>query len=129
MRSEGAFFRKVLAAPHGANPYPVKAYTPKVIEVADKWSVNEGGREIEAFALENSHAAGYLIPYVPDAKLGFVTDLWNPGPPVMNVNPNMLAVVTGVQKMGIQPEKFAGGHGAVGNYADLVQAVQGNGGR
>src|SRR4029079_9088958 len=104
-KGEGAFFRKVLAAPQGANPYPVKAYAPKVIEVADKWSVNEGGREIGAFALENPHAAGYLIPYVPDAKLGFVTDLWNPGPPVMNVNPNMLAVVTGVQKMGIQPEK------------------------
>jgi hypothetical protein len=31
--------------------------------------------------------------------------------------------VRGVEKMGIQPEKFAGGHGAVGNYADLANAV------
>jgi glyoxylase-like metal-dependent hydrolase (beta-lactamase superfamily II) len=128
-KGDGAFFRKVLAAPHGMDPFPLKAYAPKVIEVADKWSVNEGGREIDAFVLENPHAAGYLIPYVPDAKLGFVTDLWNPGPPVMNVNPGMVSVVTGVQKMGIQQEKFAGGHGAVGNYADLVQAVRRNGGR
>ena len=98
---------------------------PKVIEVAEKWSVNDGGREIEAVVLDNPHAQGYLIPYIPDAKLGFVTDLWNPGPPVMNVNPNMVAVVRGMEKAKIQPEKFAGGHGTVGNYADLMKAVGG----
>jgi hypothetical protein len=58
-----------------------------------------------------------------------VTDLWNPGPPVMNVNPNMVAVVRGVEKMGIKPERFVGGHGAVGNYADLERAVQAGGAR
>jgi hypothetical protein len=106
------------------NSYTLKgAVTPNVIEVAGKWSVNDGGREIQAFALDNPHAEGYLVPYVPDAKLGFVTDLWNPGPPVMNVNPNMVALVRGVEKAGIQPERFAGGHGAVGNYADLMKAV------
>ena len=123
-KGDGAFFRKVLAAPHQLDPYPLKAFTPKVIEVDGKWSVNDGGREIDAFSLDNPHATGYLIPYIPDAKLGFVTDLWNPGPPVMNANPNLVALVRGVEKMGIQPERFAGGHGAVGNYADVVQAVQ-----
>jgi hypothetical protein len=43
----------------------------------------------------------------------------------MNVNPNMVAVVRGMEKAKIQPEKFAGGHGAVGNYADLMKAVGG----
>jgi len=124
-KGDGAFFRKVLSAPRGYNPYTVNAYTPKVVEVDGKWSVNDGGREIDAFSLDNAHAQGYLIPYVPDAKLGFVTDLWNPGPPINGpANPNMIAVVKGVEKMGIAPERFAGGHGAVGNYADLVQAVQ-----
>jgi glyoxylase-like metal-dependent hydrolase (beta-lactamase superfamily II) len=123
-KGDGAFFRKVLSAPSGMNSYTLKgAVTPNVIEVAGKWSVNDGGREIQAFALDNPHAEGYLVPYVPDAKLGFVTDLWNPGPPVMNANPNMVALVRGVEKAGIQPERFAGGHGAVGNYADLMKAV------
>jgi hypothetical protein len=36
----------------------------------------------------------------------------------------MVAIVRGMEKAGITPEKFAGGHGAVGNYADLVHAVQ-----
>ena len=124
-KGDGAFFRKALAAPQGLNPYGIKSVPPKVIEVDGKWSVNEGGRTIEAYSLENPHAQGYLIPYVPDAKMGWVTDLWNPGPQVTGpANPGMVAVVRGVEKMGIKPEKFAGGHGAVGNYADLVKAVQ-----
>ena len=127
-KGDGAFFRKALAAPQGYNPYPVKAAPPKVIEVDDKWSVTDGARQIDAFVLDNPHAQGYLIPYVADAKLGFVTDLWNPGPPVMNVNPNMVAVVKGMETRGLKPERFAGGHGAVGNYADLEKAVQAQGG-
>jgi hypothetical protein len=128
-RGDGDFFRKVLAAPQGMNAYRLASYTPRVTEVADKWSVNDGGRTIEAYLIETPHAAGYLMPYVPDAKLGFVTDLWNPGGPIPAMpNPNMVSVVRAVEKAGIQPERFAGGHGGVGNYADLAQAVQRAGG-
>jgi glyoxylase-like metal-dependent hydrolase (beta-lactamase superfamily II) len=125
-KGDGAFFRKALAASQGLNPYGIKSVPPKVIEVDGKWSVIEGGRVIEAYSLDNPHAAGYLIPYIPDAKMGFVTDLWNPGPAINGpANSNMVAVVRGVEKFGIQPDKFAGGHGAVGNYADLSRAVGG----
>ena len=123
-KGNGAFFRKALSAPANLNLYQIKGKVqPKVIEVADKWSVNDGGREIDAYYLDNPHAQGYLMPYVPDARLGFVTDLWNPGAPVNNVNPQMVAVVRGVEKRGLKPERFAGGHGGVGNYADLERAV------
>jgi glyoxylase-like metal-dependent hydrolase (beta-lactamase superfamily II) len=128
-RGNGEFFRKVLAAPRGANPYQVGDYTPRVVEVADKWSVNDGGRAIEAYLIDTPHAAGYLIPYVPDAQLGYVTDLWNPGGEIPAMpNPLMVSVVRGVEKARIQPQKFAGGHGAVGDYAPLAQAVQRAGG-
>jgi glyoxylase-like metal-dependent hydrolase (beta-lactamase superfamily II) len=124
-KGDGAFFRKVLTAPQTLNVNkPQGAVTPKVIEVADKWSVKDG-REIDAYAIDNPHAAGYLMPYVPDAKLGFVTDLWNPGPPVAAVNPNITAVVKGVEKWKLAPERFAGGHGAVDNYADVMQVAAG----
>ena len=129
-RGNGDFFRRALAAPAGSNPYRLAPITnPRVIEVADKWSVNDGGRVIEAYLIETPHAAGYLIPYVPDARLGFVTDLWNPGGPIPAMpNPLMVSVVRGVERAGIQPERFAGGHGSVGPYADLAQAVQRAGG-
>ncbi|HEX3483709.1 MAG TPA: MBL fold metallo-hydrolase [Micropepsaceae bacterium] len=125
-KGNGAFFRKMLSAPAGMNLYPIKGKVqPKVIEVDGKWSVNDGGREIDAFSLSTSHATGYIIPYIPDAKLGWVTDLWNPGGLVTMSNPALVDLVNGVKKMGIQPERFAGGHGAVGNYADVVKAVGG----
>ena len=122
-KGDGDYFRKVLAAPQGLNPYATKSAAPKVIEVNGKWRVADGGRAIEAYSIENPHASGYIIPYVPDAKMGFVTDLWSPAPMMPPVNPNMTAVVRGLEKAGITPEKMAGGHGGVGNYADLVRAV------
>ena len=124
-KGNGEFFRGVLSAPRTLNPYAINGdVAPNIIEVDGKWRVEDGGRAIEAYPLETSHATGYIMPYVPDAKLGFVTDLWNPGPnPPMTANENMIAVVRGVEKAGIQPERFAGGHGAVGDYAPLAQLV------
>ena len=118
------YFRKVLARPEKLNPEaPKKAFTAEVIEVDRKWSVNDGGREVDAYTLENPHAANFLFPYVPDAKLGVVTDLYTPGAPVSS-NPMVLALVKGIEKMGFKPETIAGGHGTVGPYADVIQAVQ-----
>ena len=96
-KGDGAFFRKTLSAPAFLNRFTIQGKVePRVVEVDGKWSVNDGGRTIEAYSLDNPHAQGYLIPYVPDAKLGFVTDLWNPGAPVAMANPNMVALVNGV---------------------------------
>jgi len=123
-KGNGEYFRNVLARPETLNRFAPKApFTAKVIEVDGKWSVNDGGREVDAFAIENPHAAGYDIAYVPDAKLGVVTDLYTPGAPVPS-NAAVAALVKGVDKWGIKPERFAGGHGSVGPYADVVQAAQ-----
>jgi hypothetical protein len=93
------------------------------VEVDGKWNVNDAGREIDAYAVENPHAAGYDLVYVPDAKLGMISDLYVPGAPVPS-NPMVAALVRAVDKWGIQPERFAGGHGSTGPYADVVQAAQ-----
>jgi len=123
-KGDGDYFRKVLARPETLNRFaPKLAFTAKVIEVDGKWSVNDGGREVDAYAIENAHAAGYDIAYVPDARLGVVTDLYTPGAPVPS-NAAVAALVKGVDKWGIKPERFAGGHGSVGPYADVVQAAQ-----
>src|SRR5580704_10190145 len=120
----GAFYRKVLAAPETLNPYGTKQVPPKVEEVDGKWSTTEGGRTIEAYSLDNPHSTGYIIPYIPDAKLGFVTDIWSPAQQMPPANPGTTALVKGVQKMGIQMDRMAGGHGGVGNFADLAKTVQ-----
>ena len=123
-KGDGDYFRKVLARPETLNPdAPKNAFTPKVVEVPDKWSVKDGGREVDTYMIENPHAADMMIVYIPDAKLGIVTDLYVPGAPPPS-NANVAALVKGVSRWGIKPERFAGGHGSVGPYADVVAAAQ-----
>jgi hypothetical protein len=59
-----------------------------------------------------------------DAKFGFITDIWSPAPRFPPANPGTIALVKGIQKMGIQMDRMAGGHTGVGNFADLAKTVQ-----
>jgi hypothetical protein len=123
-KGDGEYLRRALARPETLNPEaPKKKFAAEVIEVDGKWSVNDAGREIDAFVLDNPHASPYLFPYVPDAKVGVVTDLYTPGAPVTS-NPMVLALVKGVDKWGLKPVTIVGGHGSVGPYADVTEAVQ-----
>ena len=123
-KGDGEYIRKVLVRPETLNPdAPKKAFTPEVVEVDAKWSANDGGREVDAYVVENPHVSPMLIVFVPDAKLGIVTDLYVPGAPPPS-NTEVAALVKGVDKWGIKPERFAGGHGSVGPYADVVAAAK-----
>ena len=118
-------YRRVLAAPYTRNPdlSPQDLSRTQIVEVGEKYSIVDVQREVQVFAIEpNPHAQGLLIGYVPDAKLGFVTDIWSPSPAPLpdKLNPAMAALVAGVKKAGIQPTKFAGGHGATADYAPLA---------
>ena len=124
---DGDYFRRVLARPQTLNwnaPPKDKPYNPQVIEVAGKWTVKEGNREVSFYPIENPHAADMLMGWVPDQRLGLVTDIWNPGPPVMASNPNLASVIHAVEKLGLNPVKFAGGHGGVGDYAQAEAVVK-----
>jgi glyoxylase-like metal-dependent hydrolase (beta-lactamase superfamily II) len=123
---QGAYdhFRRVLAAPITRNP-DLKPYdfnrTP-ILEVPQSHVMADSrGRQVMVYLMDNPHAKGMLMAWVPDAKLGYVTDIWTPGPPLpAKPNPGLLSVVTTVKKIGIQPERFAGGHGSVAPYAQLA---------
>jgi glyoxylase-like metal-dependent hydrolase (beta-lactamase superfamily II) len=119
----GDHFRKVLAAPFTRNPdlRPSNLSGTPIIEVADKYVMSDGKREVAAYQIDNPHAKSYLIGYVPDAKLGYVTDLWSPGrdPLPPKITPPLASVVAGVKKHGLDPQRFAGGHGSTGEYAPL----------
>ena len=122
-KGNGEYFRKVLAAPSTRNPdLAVRDLSrTEIIEVADKRVFTDGQREVHAYVIENPHAAGLLIGYIPAARLGFSTDIWSPGAPLPDkINPNLAALVAGVKKAGISPVKFAGGHGSVADYAPLA---------
>jgi glyoxylase-like metal-dependent hydrolase (beta-lactamase superfamily II) len=123
-KGNGEHFRRVLAAPYTRNPDLMArdlSRTP-IVEVGDRHVISDGQREVHAYRIDNPHADGLLIGYVPDAKLGFATDIWSPGagPLPDKLNPALAALVDGVKKAGITPTRFAGGHGSVGDYAPLA---------
>jgi glyoxylase-like metal-dependent hydrolase (beta-lactamase superfamily II)/predicted small secreted protein len=117
-------YRRVLAAPATRNPDLTArdlTRTP-IVEVAGKHVLTDGQREVHAYVLEgNPHADGLLIGYLPDARLGYVTDIWSPGAPLPDtLNPALTSLVAGVKKAGITPLRFAGGHGSTADYAPLA---------
>jgi glyoxylase-like metal-dependent hydrolase (beta-lactamase superfamily II) len=119
-------FRKVLAAPMTRNPdmQPRDFSQVPIMEVPDSHVITDArGRQFIAYAmLDNPHAKGLLMGYVPDAKLGFVTDVWSPGVPLPDKpNPGLMSVVNTVKRAGIQPERFAGGHGSTAPYSSLTK--------
>jgi len=119
-----AHYRRVLASPTMRNP-DLKARDfsrVQTVEVADKYVMSDGKREAVAILMDSPHAKGTVLGYVPDAKLGWVTDIWSPGVPLpAKPNPGLVAVVNAVKKANIQPERFAGGHGATAEYAGLAR--------
>jgi glyoxylase-like metal-dependent hydrolase (beta-lactamase superfamily II) len=120
----GAHYRKVLAAPITRNPELAAsdlAKTP-IVEVMSKHVLTDGTREVHAYVVDNNgHADGLMIGYVPEAKLGFSTDIWSPGTPLpAKLTPGQAALVAAVKKHGITPTRFAGGHGSTAEYAPLA---------
>ena len=114
-------YRRTVSADHSLGA-PGNVTNPALIEVKDRHTLTDGTRRVSAFVIDNPHSAGGMIGFVEDAKVGYVTDLWSPGrdPLGDKLNAGQAAVVAGVQKAGIAPERFAGGHGAVANFADLL---------
>jgi glyoxylase-like metal-dependent hydrolase (beta-lactamase superfamily II) len=119
-------YRKVLTAPMTRNPdmKPVDFSAVQILEVPESHVMRDSsGRQVVAYAiLDNPHAKGMLMAYVPHAKLGFVTDLWSPGVPLPDkTNPALTSVVNTVKRAGIDPERFAGGHGSTAPYDGLAK--------
>jgi len=105
------------------NRNPRKA---NIIEVSGKHVLKDGKREVHAYHIDSQHSIATLIGYVPDAKLGFVVDIWSTNAPLPpKPTPGHRDVVAGMKKWGVTPERFAHGHGSTAPYALLVKLVDG----
>lgn len=126
-KGDGDYFRKALARPQTQNwnaPPKSKPYNPQVIENTGTWTIKEGTRELSFYMMDNPHSDDMQMGWLPELKMGLVTDIWNPGPPVTASNPGLASVIHAVDKLGIKPTRFAGGHGGVGDYAQAEAVVR-----
>jgi glyoxylase-like metal-dependent hydrolase (beta-lactamase superfamily II) len=123
-KGNGAHFDRVFAAPHkvDGDSLDKSPRKPAIEEIADRKVLDDGKRKIEILHVDNPHADGLLIGYVPDAKIGFVVDIWSPGRDKLGdkATPGQAALVAAVAKLSSTPERFAGGHGTVADYAPLA---------
>ena len=127
-RGAAAHYRRVLAAPATRNPdlAPRDYAKVNIVEVSDKYAMSDGQpdgrREVSAHLTENPHVDAMLIGYVADARIGFVTDIWSPGaaPLPKEISTPLAAIVNAARRAGIQPLRFAGGHGSTSDYAPLA---------
>jgi len=119
-----AHFEKMFVAPHtldhdALDKNPRRA---EVTEVADSKTLTDGKRTVEILRFDNPHVDGMLLGYVPDAKIGFVVDVWSPGRDKLGdkITPAQATVVAAVKRLSSTPERLAGGHGSVAAYAPLA---------
>ena len=123
----GAHFRKVLSAPMTRNPdLPSRSFHMNpILEVPESHVMSDAsGRQVIVYVMDNPHAKGMLMGWVPHARLGYVTDIRTPGPPLPpKPNPGLISVVNTVKRAGLQPERFAGGHGSTADYQLLTRLV------
>ena len=119
----GALFRGMAEAAHSRSPdLPTTAkFEPKITEVSERLTLTDGKRNVHVLAFANPHSAAALMGYVEDARVGFITDVWSPGrdPVGAQLNAGQMAVVNGMRKAGITPERLAGGHGSIAPYSEL----------
>jgi glyoxylase-like metal-dependent hydrolase (beta-lactamase superfamily II) len=127
----GQHIQEAAEAPHqgAGNALPPTLPKANIVEVRDPLVLSDGGRELGIYLVANPHAEGMLIGYVTDVRLGYVTDLWSPGRDKLGdkPTPGQAALVAAVQKYGLKPTRFAGGHGTTGDYSELeALAAKGN---
>lgn len=124
-QANAAFFQQVLDAPHTVVPDRLQRY-PRlaVIEIVDrdKKVLTDGRRTVEVYPVENSHAEGMLIVFLPQEKLLFVTDLFSPGAP-SQVRAWSQELVAAIETYDLEIEQLVGGQGGLAPIGDLYRAA------
>ncbi len=125
-------YEAIFKAPHTVFPdaYQVNPVdvTIKTIEAGHDMILTDGTRNVRLFDVANRHAIGTVVPFVEDANLVFVSDLYSPQffaqaiPQLfLGWSEDLLAALT-VSPLDIQ--WIIGGHGGVSSYDDFVTQVQ-----
>lgn len=119
------YYEKIFKLPHTLDPDEL-ARNPKpatFIKVKSKYVLSDGSRSIEFYAIPgNSHSPDMLIAYMPDGKIVFEGDMYNPGlaPPRPDAPPPAAVQLIGdkeflrdaLKQRNLDVEEFAPVHGS-----------------
>ncbi len=122
----------IFERPHTVYP-DTYAHNPRDIAIegveANKPRIlTDGQRRLRIFEVPNRHAAGSLVTYIEDAKMVFVSDLYNPeffSPPLPPLFDGWSKdLLKGLRESGLDIEYVAGAHGGVVSYQRFVDDVE-----
>jgi glyoxylase-like metal-dependent hydrolase (beta-lactamase superfamily II) len=122
-----AHFESVFRARHTVNPDALQN-NPRpatVIEFADHDTLKDDGGDIRLYKVANAHAEGMLIGHIVKENIVWVTDIYSP---VRNrdKSANFVAFYQALRKLGISPDRIAGGHGGVASRAEMEAIMASN---
>lgn len=118
------FMNRIAAAPKTIAPDELsrRRRNPSVRTVSDSLTVGSGESRVVVYRIPTIHAEDVLAVWVPSARILFTSDVLNPA---ATLNPaGSRELVDFARARGIDPERYAGGHGAVTPWADVQRAAQ-----
>jgi glyoxylase-like metal-dependent hydrolase (beta-lactamase superfamily II) len=90
----------------------------------DRKVISEDGQTLELHAIAGSpHADPIVLAYVPALRLLFQSDLYFPATRAPGTNA-AVHLFDSVRRLGLDVSLHAGGHGGVGPFDEMVQAVE-----
>lgn len=125
-------FETMLEANHSVYPDALQRHPREthIITVSpDKpLVISDGKQTLRLFDLPNSHAQVTLIPYIENAKLAFIADLYSPElfpAPIPSLFSGWAQdLYDGLKDKDLDIQWLAGTHGGIASYAQFVQDVQ-----
>ena len=130
-RQELDILRAVLKSPRPLYPDALSTNPrkPEIEEVEDddEAVITDGKRVIRLLTVPNRHATGMLVPYIEDANMIFVSDLFNPElftgpiPPLFSYWSQDL--LDALESLDLDIQWLTGAHGGVATYEQFVEQV------
>jgi len=125
-------YEAMLKAPHTVfpdayenNPIDVKF---KTVEAGEDLVLSDGTRNVRIFDVANRHAIGTLVPFVEDANLVFVSDLYSPEFFAPTIPRLFLGwsedLLSALKDSPLDIQWIIGGHGGMSSYDNFVSQVE-----
>lgn len=123
LAENAAFVRQMAAAPRTVSPdlQAARRRTPVIQTFTDSLVIGAGSGRVILYRQPSTHVEGILTAWVPEAALLFTSDVLSPGGILAPLGSWEIARMA--RARGLQPERFAGGHGGIAAWADVERAA------
>ncbi|MFG6430624.1 MBL fold metallo-hydrolase [Roseateles sp. LYH14W] len=124
------YYERVLAQANTVAPDALarSGRKPEILGVDGQLALVDGERRIEMHAIVGSqHSQGFLMVYVPHARLLIEADAYNPAPPgsppPARPSDSNVNLVENIERLQLPVERIAPLHGRVVPYGDLLTVI------